>query len=202
MRNGRLSAAALALALSLSFTLAAAPVAAQDDEEEEDADAEEEEEGGEGGDDEADASDTEDAGGQREHADVLFDVHAMLGYYAEVGVGVRVDIPVIDDGLVEGPDDALFLTLGAEVAYVYWSMFEGFAVYPLLAFQWNFYLDSEWSLFPEIGVTLLFGSNREEWFPSFVAPVAAFGVRYHFAQRNAVFVRAGWPTGVQIGLTF
>jgi hypothetical protein len=192
MRKGwpLLGEGSLALAFSLALGLVPAIAAAQDEEDGEEIEAEPEEE-------------TVGPDGQREHADVLFDAHATLGYYAEVGIGVRVDIPVIDDGLIEGVDDALFLSLGAEVLYVYWeSPYDGFAVYPLLAFQWNFYLDEEWSLFPEIGVALLFGSNRDQWFPSFVAPLAGFGVRYHFATRNAVFVRGTWPTGVQIGLTF
>ncbi len=141
-------------------------------------------------------------GEQREHTVLRFDIHAMLGYYAEVGGGLRVDIPLIRSGILDALDDDLSLTLGAEILYFYYDMYTGLGVYPVLAFQWNFYISESWSIFPEIGATLVFAPHRERFYPSFIAPHAMLGVRWHISVHNTLFVRAGWPEGVQLGLTF
>ncbi len=200
--DGAMRAKGLTLLLfGAALFFAPATVWAQDDEEEE-LDEGELDGGDEDFDEEGDGDASFDDGGQRDHDSLRFDAHLMVGYYAELGIGVRLDIPIVSNGLIDGPDDDLSITLGAEVMYIYYETFEGIGVYPLLAFQWNFYLSESWSIFPEIGVTLLFSSNREVWFDTFIAPHAMFGVRWHFSERNALFVRAGWPHGVQLGVTF
>ncbi len=146
--------------------------------------------------------DDEEGGEQRDHDALRFDAHVMVGYYAEVGLGVRLDIPVVSRGLIDGVDDDLSVTVGAEVMYIYWSGFEGIGVYPMLGLQWNFYISESWSIFVEFGATLLFSSNRDQWTDSFIWPHAMLGARWHFSERNAIFVRAGWPAGVQLGVTF
>jgi hypothetical protein len=186
---------ALLVLVGASSVLVPGTVLAQDDDEFE------EDEGAE--DEEYEENDAEPFDGeQRDHDALRFDAHLMVGYYAELGLGVRLDIPIVSSGLIDGIDDDLSITVGAEVMYIYYSMFEGVGVYPVLALQWNFYLSESWSIFPEIGVTLLFSKNREVWFETFIAPHAMFGVRWHFSERNAIFVRAGWPAGVQLGVTF
>jgi len=183
--------------VSLALVLAPVSVSAQEDEDDELQD--EEEEGDEElGEEEEDGEE----GGQRDHDSLRIDVHFMIGYYAEVGGGLRLDIPIVSGGLIDGPDDDLTITVGAEVMYIYWSAFEGIGVYPVLAFQWNFYLTEAWSIFPEVGATLIISSNREEWYDPFIAPHAMFGVRWHFSENNTIFVRAGWPAGVHLGVTF
>jgi hypothetical protein len=192
--DGAMRAKGLMLLL-VGATLAWTPAAAsaQDEQEEELDDEELDEEGDD---------DFSDEGGQRDHDSLRFDAHFMVGYYAEVGLGVRLDIPVVSKGLIDGPDDDLSITLGAEVMYIYWSGFEGIGVYPILGLQWNFYISESWSIFPEFGVTLLFSSNRDQWTESFIWPHAMLGLRWHFSERNSLFVRAGWPHGVQLGVTF
>jgi hypothetical protein len=136
---------------------------------------------------------------QRDHG-VRFDVHLDFGWYANAGVGVRADIPVVPDGIVDGVDDDLSLSLGAELFWFYRN--EGFGVFPLAAMQWNFYLSEDWSLCPEIGVALWFGPDRNDHWRSPVAPFAGFGARYHFSVRNALLLRVTWPSGLQVGITF
>jgi len=176
------TATALALALALAV-LAPAPAAAQNQ------------------DTEADAS--ADSGGGAHAARssaVRFDVHVNVGWYRFFALGFRVDIPIVPDGLIDGADDELAITVGAEVAWFY--RYKGFGVFPVLALQWNFFLGQKWSIFPELGVAFLFGPQRNDYWSTFAAPHVAFGVRYHFSQRNALLARVAWPGGFQIGITF
>ena len=142
------------------------------------------------------------AAAQTHDDSVRFDVHADFGWYSFVGAGFRVDIPIVAEGLIAAADDELAITLGAEVGWFYHSVDHGFGVYPVLAFQWNFYLGEKWSIFPELGVAFLFGPNRKRYWDTFAAPHGGFGVRWHFGERNALLMRVTWPGGFQIGLTF
>ena len=36
----------------------------------------------------------------------------------------------------------------------------------------------------------------------FADAIVAFGARYHFTERNALTLKAGWPFGFQVGVTF
>ena len=95
------------------------------------------------------------------------------------------------------------ISVGAEVMYLYFQPDgDGFAVYPTVAFQWSFYIGERWSIFPEIGAMFLIAPMRERFFPSFIAPLGAVGVRWHFSENNALLFRIGWPCGAQIGLVF
>lgn len=137
------------------------------------------------------------------HTDsVRFDVHLDFGWYSFVAAGFRVDIPIVAEGLISSVDDELAITLGADVGWFYHKGDSGFGVYPVLAFQWNFYLSEKWSIFPELGVAFLFGPNRNRYWGTFAAPHGGFGVRYHFNDRNALLMRVTWPGGFQVGLTF
>jgi len=139
---------------------------------------------------------------QAPHSGVSFDVHLDLGYYGNLGAGFRADIPVVADGIIDGVDDDLRLSLGAEMFWFYHRDGDGLGVFPIFALQWNFFLSSEWSVFPELGAALLFAPNRNRFFRTFLAPYLGLGARYHFGRRNALLLRVGWPGGLQIGITF
>jgi len=128
-----------------------------------------------------------------------FDVHLTLGWYAAAGGGLRVDLPVVREGLIDVAEDDLRITLGAEVLW-YWSQDDQIGFYPLAALQWNFYLNEQWSVFPEVGFVLMF--PRPHFWRTFIAPLVSLGARYHFSPRNAFLVRVSWPHGLQLGVTF
>lgn len=130
---------------------------------------------------------------------VRFDAHVTFGWYRDLGGGLRVDIPVVGDGIIDGADDDLRITLGAEALWFFHH--KGFGAYPLAGMQWNFYVSDEWSIFPEVGIIFLFG-EREHYWRTFVAPMLGFGVRWHFNARNALLFRVSWPQGGQIGIVF
>lgn len=148
------------------------------------------------------------------------EVHLDFGWHGAFGVGFRVDIPIVPDGFIDGVDDEFALSPGAE--FFFFSYYnnhgvrghyyydEGLAVWPLLAAQWNFYLNEDWSIFPELGIAMIFYTHTHrvsdfgDETHSHIAfdPFFGFGARWHFNARNALLMRLSWPAGFQIGITF
>lgn len=124
------------------------------------------------------------------HVDLFFHGH-------ELGVGGRLDIPIVQDGLINNVSDELAISPGVDVLLV-----DSFGVCPLVALQWNFYLTMEWSVFPEVGLAVLFHERGNDDLKADVDPVIVAGGRYHFNSRNALVLRIGWPGVIQFGITF
>lgn len=137
-------------------------------------------------------------------AGVRFDLHLDFGYFANAGVGFRADIPIVRDGLISGVRDDLSLSLGAELMWWYRHEYNGFGVLPIAALQWNFYVSDHWDIFPELGVTFIFGPGEwnDKYFPGYALPFIGVGARYHFSPRNALLMRVNFPAGFQVGITF
>lgn len=143
---------------------------------------------------------------------VRVDVHGVLGGYGSLGAGIHVDIPLVPHGFIDGVDDELALSPGVDVFFndFYPDYYSGGPyLVPGVVLQWNFYLGSYWSVFPEAGVAVYAGdrdflrrgpSGRERF--AYAAPNLAVGARYHFNARNALIGRIGTPTGIQVGITF
>jgi hypothetical protein len=148
---------------------------------------------------------------------VRFDVHLDFGWYGGLGAGFRVDVPIIPDGMIDarGVDDELVLSPGAEI--LFWDYYgndhdSNVAFAPLIALQWNFYLSDDWSVFPELGVAMMFGDHWHHRHPHdpdgpnhahvYIDPFLGGGARYHFSARNALLLRINWPAGLQVGITF
>jgi hypothetical protein len=131
------------------------------------------------------------------------EIHVGLGWDAELGVGARVDIPIVPSGFVDDAHDEFALSPGADV---FFDDGDGVGVAALLAAQWNFYLRPEWSVFPELGLALIFGDHdrgrRNDDDDVRLRPLFAVGGRYHWSRRNALVLRVGWPLGIQVGVTF
>lgn len=143
-----------------------------------------------------------DGSGPNRFAHVRFEIHVGFNWYGGIGGGARLEFPIVPRGLLSGVDDELALSLGAEVFYFYVPNAVGVGVAPLLALQWNFYVSRAVSVFPELGVAFLFGPARERYWSTFIAPYAGVGIRFHFTDRNAFLIRASWPAGLQLGITF
>jgi hypothetical protein len=129
------------------------------------------------------------------------EVHLDLGFHADLGVGMRVDIPIVPEGLLMSAKDELAISPGADLLFDHGDVWVGVPV----ALQWNFYIQQEWSVFPEVGLALLFGHHHHNHHHDTdlgVDFLLAVGGRYHFAQRNALVLRIGWPIGIQFGITF
>lgn len=138
-----------------------------------------------------------------------FDVHANVGGYASLGAGMRVDLPIVPDGFLNGADDELAISLGADVfgRSFYQDYYAGGAyLIPIVVAQWNFYVAPKWSVFPEAGIAMFVGNSRylRHGGPGglYAAPAFGLGGRYHFSDRNSLLVRISTPTGLQVGATF
>jgi hypothetical protein len=139
--------------------------------------------------------------GPNRFANFRFEAHFAFAWYGALGGGARVELPIVRAGLLQNVDDELALSIGAELFYFY-GPFLGLGVTPLAALQWNFFIGSNISLFPELGLAFVFGPSRDQYWGTFIAPYLGVGVRFHFTDRNAVLLRASWPAGLQAGLTF
>jgi hypothetical protein len=132
-------------------------------------------------------------------------VHLGLGWGAELGFGARLDIPLVPRGFIDDVHDEFALSPGVDLFFDAGGDDE-IGVAALVAAQWNFYLDPEWSLFPELGLALIFGDHDRgrgnDRDGVRVRPFLAVGGRYHWSRRNALVLRLGFPLGFQIGITF
>jgi hypothetical protein len=156
------------------------------------------------------------ASAQAGHIDgfVRFDAHLGVGWRGSVGPGVRLDIPLVRDGLISSVDDELALTLGGDVLfhthghrhYTYrdhryrdhpYHTGDMTLLFPVAA-QWNFILPRNWTVFPEIGLAL--EHHYKHLHPLFNI---GGGARWHFnGGRAALLLRVTHPGGFQVGVTW
>ncbi|MGD8861134.1 MAG: hypothetical protein PVI30_14095 [Myxococcales bacterium] len=141
------------------------------------------------------------------------EVHGTIGWHGAIGVGARADIPVVPDGFIRGVDDEFVLSPGGELLIDLDDDFDNdqfdgdddLYIAGVFAPQWNFYVSPEWSLFPELGLTLIFGDfdrGRDDDLEMRLRLLFSLGARYHFSSRNALLMRLTWPYGLQVGVTF
>lgn len=127
------------------------------------------------------------------------EVHLDLGYRADLGFGLRVDIPIAPEGLIASAHDELAISPGADLLFDDGEVWVGVPI----ALQWNFYINREWSVFPELGMALLLGHHHHDRDDDLAVDfLLAVGGRYHWSHRNALVLRIGWPIGLQFGVTF
>lgn len=144
--------------------------------------------------------------------DVQMEVYAGVGWYGPgLGVGLRVNIPVLDNGFVDEINNAIFITFGAELYYARYTdsgqkeRGVGFGI--PFGMMWAFYFSDRWSAFFELGLSIYFppawigGDDFVDDAGGWV--LAGVGGRWHFSQRGALTVRLGTPsTSVGIMLNF
>ena len=140
------------------------------------------------------------------------EVHFSLGGHGDLGAGFRVDIPIVPEGFLRNKRDDFALSPGMDIQFYDLDHDpdrdgddddgDRVLLIPQLAAQWNIYFPhAGWSIFPEAGVAIVIG----DWDGNdnvHADPLAAFGARKHFNSRTALLLRAGWPTGFQIGVAF
>lgn len=142
----------------------------------------------------------------------------------DIGIGFRIDIPIIPDGFLGGnaPDDEFVLSPGIDLMFFDFDSDvchnhdgrgdhchdDDIGFWPVLMAQWNIYLNDKWSVFPELGIVFLIGDDYRRGHRGhgdknfFVTPAASIGARWHFSRRMSLLMRLNFPAGAQIGLTF
>ncbi len=152
------------------------------------------------------------------------ELHADLAWYGALGFGGRIDVPISGGFIAPGGTvrDDISLSPGVDVflspivarsyqcgANVCGERYSGVVLGVPLGLQWNLYFGRHWSIFPEVGLEMLFGDYfwyRHYGYHEYPGPwfgaYTAFGVRFHFSDTNSIMARVTWPQGLQIGLTF
>jgi hypothetical protein len=123
------------------------------------------------------------------------------------GPGVRASIPIIDPGFIRHKNDNVAISFGAD-----WYAFGGHhcrygrgrflyacsagrALVLPVTLQWNFFVDPEWSVFPELGVAFLLDDFED----GYAGGALYVGGRYHIDESSALTLRLGTPTTLSFG---
>lgn len=140
---------------------------------------------------------------------VRVEAHGTVSPYSVLGLGARFEFAIVPDGFIgDNVHDELALSLGADAFFAQLNPIwydGGVYLVPIAALQWNFYLGEDWSIFPEAGLAFHIAADGNGWNGHeaiYAEPDLGFGVRYHFASRNALLARVSTPGGFQVGLTF
>lgn len=154
-----------------------------------------------------------------EHPDYHIDVepHGVLGwgFYGDgvfgFGGGIRISMPLCKNCFIPKINNNVAISFGADLAfYPFYDAGFGFAptyLFLPVAMQWNFFVAKKWSVAAEPGLTPWFGlygwnncgGGCHDWafWPSF----SVVG-RYHFNDKVALTMRAGFPEFFNIGVSF
>ena len=159
-----------------------------------------------------------------DHPNYTFEIepHAVIGWddiYATggFGAGVRVSIPLVQNGFIPTINNSVAITFGAELIRYdacYYSGFCGawYLEFPV-AMQWNFFVAQRWSVFGELGlfvskgffdgcsnITANLGCSNPSEFG--LRPALYVGGRYHVNDRIAVTMRIWRYPTVSVGASF
>jgi hypothetical protein len=134
--------------------------------------------------------------------------HMSLGGHGDFGAGFRVDLPIVPSGFLRNGRDEFALSPGLDVQFLQFHHDDddddhAVLLLPQLAAQWNFYFPRGWSIFPELGAAVVIGDAHHGYGGDgdvHVDPLVAFGARRHFSERSALVMRAGFPSGFQLGI--
>lgn len=140
------------------------------------------------------------------------DLHGSISHKSELGLGLRLDIAIVEKGFINSVDDELAITFGGEALFDEKkgkgkgkgkkgkdngenALARMEMTFPV-AVQWNFIFKRKFALFPEVGIELPFDDLFDPGF------YFAVGGRYHFKSRMALMARITHNRVFQLGVTF
>ncbi len=130
---------------------------------------------------------------------VRLDGHASLTWDGYFGLGARLDIPVMEEGLAYSSRDELAISLGVDVIFVSFDKTdEPLQVWPTATLQWSLGVSERFTFYPELGLAAQI--ERDGW--NGVYPNVGFGGRYSLYRSVALLARVGWPMAISLGCTF
>jgi hypothetical protein len=141
------------------------------------------------------------------HVDFLF-WHRDYGYgnyyngvgNVEFGGGFRASIEVGDPAFIPKINNTVAITFGVDFTNINCRYYcnHNFSFWSPIALQWNFFLTDKWSVFAEGGFMLrsygFFADTSGDF-------TIAVGGRFHFTDKVALTMRAGYPF-VSLGISF
>jgi hypothetical protein len=147
--------------------------------------------------------------------------HLVLGdddayAYGGWGVGVRVGIPIVDNGFVTTINNSVSISFGLDILHYDGCWYNGncsanYFDFPV-TMQWNFYVAQRWSVFGEPGLVLFHGfiadcngmncpNGRPYGNDIGIEPAIYLGGRYYVTDRVAMTLRLGFPS-YSFGVSF
>ncbi|HEX6245008.1 MAG TPA: hypothetical protein VFZ61_29005 [Polyangiales bacterium] len=126
------------------------------------------------------------------------DAHAALTWEADVGAGLRLDIPFMHRAQHQHSRDELAISLGADMSFVSFDGSQRMIAWPTINGQWTLAVTERFSLYPEVGLVACI--QGRDW--KGIYPNVGFGGRLKLVSDLAFMGRLGWPIAVSIGLTY
>lgn len=119
----------------------------------------------------------------------------------EVGGGFRASIELADPAFIPKINNTVAISFGVDFTNNNCKSYcdRSFSFWSPVALQWNFFLTDKWSVFGEAGFMLRsYGFLTSDTYADFTV---AGGGRFHFTDRVALTMRAGYPF-VSVGVSF
>jgi hypothetical protein len=137
-----------------------------------------------------------------DHPSYVFEAepHGLVGFggpfkgKGRFGAGFRASIVIVKDGFIRKINDSVAITFGGD----FFFGDKGTLFLPV-AMQWNFWLTPQWSVFGEPGLAI--AARQLEFKKDVFHPIIMAGGRYHFSDKIALTLRAGYPA-VSVGVSF
>jgi hypothetical protein len=126
------------------------------------------------------------------------DAHAALTWEADVGAGLRLDIPIMHRAQHQSSRDELAISLGADVSFVNFDGSQRLITWPTINGQWTLAVSERFSLYPELGLVACI--QGRDW--KGIYPNVGFGGRLELVGDLSFMGRLGWPIAASIGLTY
>jgi len=129
---------------------------------------------------------------------VRLDAHVALTWDGSVGVGGRVDFPLVSGTFRYSTRDELALSVGGDVTFISFDGTQRVEVFPALTLQWSLGVNDRFYFFPEFGFSAhVSGGTWDGFYPSL-----GFGARYYLRRSLSVQAKLGWPMALSAGATF
>jgi hypothetical protein len=126
------------------------------------------------------------------------DAHGVLTWEADVGAGLRIDVPILKRAGPESAPDEVALSFGADMSFINVDGTERLSAWPTIMGQWTLGVSKRVSLYPELGlVARIQGQEFNGIYPN-----VGFGGRMRLYEMLGFGARLGWPMAVSISLTF
>jgi hypothetical protein len=129
---------------------------------------------------------------------VRLDAHVALTWEGSLGVGGRVDFPLIAGTFRYSTRDELALSVGGDVTFIALGGSQHTEVFPALALQWSLGVNDRFYLFPEFGFSAHVISGAWDGMHA----TMGFGARYYLRRSLSLQGKLGWPTALSLGATF
>jgi hypothetical protein len=129
---------------------------------------------------------------------VRLDAHVALSWDGSLGVGGRMDFPLISGTFRYSTRDELAVSVGGDVTFISFRGTQHTEVFPALALQWSLGVNDRFYFFPEFGFSAHVISGAWDG----VHATIGFGARYYLRRSLSLQGKLGWPMALSLGATF